>query len=313
MSLNAKIDNNIEFNVDSIFCLIELIKFYSNMFFKRLYDERYIGEFIEACKICMVSGLIHSNILIKIDNCYKTLLEIILDTIINYVIFSSNYYNQKLTTEQMNNIRRENITKEQDLIYDFLREIFPVVKNNYSNKNNIINDKKKQTIFYKNDYLNFLVEKDEKEKNKTSKNEQSLENMKEYPNYKKIYNYLIKVDKFYLNFCTFFLIKLSGYNLLLINSEKDLGQLNSEGKKFFKFNEIAGLINETISMIYEEHKILSENKLFLKLKKKNISELDYYEEVKKRIDNCNKKKKTDEKYNSVNDYIFKHILEDKNV
>ena len=313
MSLNAKIDNNIEFNVDSIFCLIELIKFYSNMFFKRLYDERYIGEFIEACKICMVSGLIHSNILIKIDNCYKTLLEIILDTIINYVIFSSNYYNQKLTTEQMNNIRRENITKEQDLIYDFLREIFPVVKNNYNNKNNSINDKKKQTIFYKNDYLNFLVEKDEKEKNKTSKNEQSLENMKEYPNYKKIYNYLIKVDKFYLNFCTFFLIKLSGYNLLLINSEKDLGQLNSEGKKFFKFNEIAGLINETISIIYEEHKILSENKLFLKLKKKNISELDYYEEVKKRIDNCNKKKKTDEKYKSVNDYIFKHILEDKNV
>ena len=66
-------------------------------------------------------------------------------------------------------------------------------------------------------------------------------------------------------------------------------------------------------MIYEEHKILSENKLFLKLKKKNISELVYYEEVKKRIDNCNKKKKTDEKYDSVNDYIFKHILEDKNV
>ena len=288
-------DNN-TFTQDSVYCLIYLLKFYNNILFKRLYPEKYIKEFIKMCELCFKTSLIYSNILINLDDCYKTILEIILDICLNYIILSSKHFDEPLSFELLNGLRNDDIKREQEIIYKFLTELFG--KN--ENKKGI------NTIFYKCDNLNFLIQKAEKEKKKARK-ESSIENNREFQKYDIIYNFLLKeTNKFYLNFTTFFIIKLSGYNKLLININVKFGERNSEVKDFLKYQDIMKLLSELTDKLYEENELLYKNKDYVKFKKKYSSESEYYEEVKKRIVVGIKKGNA---YNQVKDYIYKNIFE----
>ena len=116
-------DNN-TFTQDSVYCLIYLLKFYNNILFKRLYPEKYIKEFIKMCELCFKTSLIYSNILINLDDCYKTILEIILDICLNYIVLSSKHFDEPLSFELLNGLRNDDIKREQEIIYKFLTELF---------------------------------------------------------------------------------------------------------------------------------------------------------------------------------------------
>ena len=119
------------FNPDGVYCLIYLVKFYNNILFKKLYPEKYITQFIEVCELCKKYYLINSNILVKLDdNCYKIMLEIILDVCLNYIILSSQHFYKPLSFEQINGVRKDDIIKEQELLYNFLKDLFPKIGKN---------------------------------------------------------------------------------------------------------------------------------------------------------------------------------------
>ena len=290
------------FNPDGVYCLIYLVKFYNNILFKKLYPEKYITQFIEVCELCKKYYLINSNILVKLDdNCYKIMLEIILDVCLNYIILSSQHFYKPLSFEQINGVRKDDIIKEQELLYNFLKDLFPKIgKNDKKNLN---------TIFYKSDHLNFLTEKAEKEKKKKSRRDSSIENDKNFYYYKKIYNFLIKENKkFELNHSTFFLIKLMGYEEILTNIDSEIGRVCREMKEILKYNNIALLILETINNLKEDLKILYKDKEFLKLKKKYSHGSEYYEEVNKRIIK-DLKQSNFLSLDKTQNYIQKNILE----
>ena len=285
---------------DTVYCLIYLLKFYNDILFRRLYPEKYIQEFIKVCQLCKESYLIYSNFLIKLsDDCYKTISEIILDICLNYIILSSKHFDEPLSFEQINGVRNDDIKKEHEMIYKYLKELFQE-----KDKKKVIN-----TIFYQSDNLNFLAKKAEKEKKKSRK-DSSIEMNKEFQKYKIIYSFLLKEkNKFYLNFSTFFLIKLYSYNKLLININVKFLERNSEMKDILKYREILKLITETIQKIYKEHELLYRNKDYVKQKKKHSSESEYYEEVKKRIIIGMKSSN----YEKVEKYINKNILENDEI
>ena len=101
------------------------------------------------------------------------------------------------------------------------------------------------------EYLNFLADKDQTGK-KLSRRDSSLENIREYPNYKSIYNLLLKENKFNLNVSIYFLIKIFGYNKLLIESTIAIGQAKFKEKGLLKYNEILQLFGDTLQIMYGE-------------------------------------------------------------
>ena len=68
----------------------------------------------------------------------------------NYIIISSQHFYKPLF-EQINGVRNDEIIKEQELIYNFLLNLFPRIDKNEKKKLN--------TIFYQCDILNYLAEK----------------------------------------------------------------------------------------------------------------------------------------------------------
>ena len=93
----------------NIYCLIYFVKFYNTILFKRFYPLKYVREFVEICELCEKSCLINSNILIELDNCSKTILEIILDICLYYFTKSSKHVIKENT---------ENFIAEQEKIYN---------------------------------------------------------------------------------------------------------------------------------------------------------------------------------------------------
>ena len=144
-------------------------------------------------------------------------------------------------------------------------------------------------------------------KKKLKKDSEYIEYYKEYNNYKIINNLLFNEQKFNLNFSTFFLIKLSGYNKILMELNVRLNSAVPDIKKYLKFNELLQMIVESIEIIYNEHELLfKKNKeFFFKSKKANSTSYTYYIEIKKRIEHCFKKKE----YKQVTDYILNEIFE----
>ena len=300
-----KENNKDPFTIDTIYCLISFLKFFNNILFKRLYSDKYIDCFINICELCHKSCLINSNILIELENCQKTILEIILDICIHYMIKSSRQFDlDPLPSEEINNVRNDSIIKEQELIFDYLKYLF----DNIDRKNKDI--KKKYSIFFNNDYLRFLSENFINETKKNSKKEIDYsEYLKEFQNYKTIYNFLYNAEKFNYNFSTFFLIKLGGYNKILINQNVKFNSTIPKMKEILKFNELFKLIVEIMHIIYDEQeKLYAINKdYFFKSKKANSTSFNYYMEVKRRIENNLKNKKTVE-YPNIDNYIINEIF-----
>jgi hypothetical protein len=64
-------DDNGMITVDTIYCLIYYVKFYNTILFKRLYEKKYIENFINVCKLCNKICLINSNILVELGDFQK--------------------------------------------------------------------------------------------------------------------------------------------------------------------------------------------------------------------------------------------------
>ena len=285
-------DNNVTFTIDTIYCLINFVKFYNTILFKRFYSEKYINHFLEICELCEKSCLINSNILIEIDNNSKTILEIILDICL--------YYFTKISKKVIKE-NTDNFINEQTSIYNYLKKLFP----NINTKNKEL--KQKYTVFYNSDYLRLMSEIYLNENKKRKKDNKYGEYEKEFRNYKIIDNLLLNEDKFNLNFSTFFSIKLNGYNKILIELNVEINTTYPINKNVLKLNnDLLKLIVETLHLVYIEHELLySLNKdFFFKSKKANSTSFIYYLEVKKRIEHCLKKKD----YSSVDQYIINQIF-----
>ena len=305
--ININDDNNGLFTIDTIYCLIYFIKFYNNILFKKLYDEKYINNFINICKLCCTSCLINSNILIEVEDCSKTILEIILDICIYYVTNSTRLFFNPSSFIEINFLKKENVKKEQIAIYNFLIDLFFDKKKDDENKEK----KKKNSIFYNNDYLRFISENKNENKKLSKKDLNFLDYPKGYNNYGIINNLLMNEQKFNYNFLTFFLIKLGGYNKNLINLNVTLNKDFPEIRETFKYNDFLKLIVDTNQLIMTENELLlSLNKdYFFKSKKSNSSGYNHYNEVKKRIEQSIKKKEKSEVYNYINDEIYKNDSE----
>jgi len=308
IDINGKNENSINFNdnnglftIDTIYCLIYFVKFYNSILLKKLYPEKYIINFINICKLCCNSCLINSNILVDLENSSKTILEIIIDICLHYIIKTSKQFFDP-NPEETNNVKKESVIKEQEIIYNFLINNLFLKINNKSREN-----RQKYTIFYNNDYLRFLSDNYLNDNKKIQKKDStSLEYMKEFSNYLIINNFLLNEQKFNYNFSTFFLIKLGGYNKILMELNVNINSLIPSMKVIIKYNDLFKLIVEMMQIIYEEHEklYLLNKEFFFKSKKANSTGYIDYLEVKKRIEHCIKKKN----YSQIDQYIINEIF-----
>ena len=300
---NINDDNNL-FKIDTIYCLIYFLKFYNTILFKRFYPEDYINNFLGICELCDESCLINSNILINFGGISKTIIEIILDICMNYLIKCFKHFYEPASFEEINNIRNENIINEQNLLFNYIKKLFPVS----APKNKIKDSKQKYSIFFINDYLCLISETYLNENKKTSKKiNYEYENfLKEFSNFILINDFLKNEEKFNYSFSIFFPIKLGGYNKILIDLNVKLKGTNPQNKEILKFNDLLKLIVETMHLLFSENRQLYElnESFFFKSKRANSSSYTYYIEVKKRLEHCHKKKE----YSSVDNYIINEIF-----
>ena len=311
MTLNIGDDNKFNNNISNIiiteddetylniiYCLINFLKFYNNILFKKVYPLKYIENFVDICELCFKSCLIYYNILIEIDNftfITKTPLEIILDICIFYITLTSGKYCENLSEEE---ITKDIIIEEQRKIYEFLAKIaFPKFNNDSKNKKN------KYTIFFINDYLRYLSTTFPVNSKKKPKNDQI------YNIFTKEFNMIQNLDKLLLNepkynfsFSTFFILKCTGYKKILFELIVKVLMVNPQAKDFLKFDDVLTLIIEIIQKNYIEHEILfSKNK---NLFKKANTSYKYYAEIKKKIElNLNKNN-----YGEIDTFILNKIF-----
>ena len=285
-----------------IYCLINFLKFYHNILFKKIYSEKFIQNFVNICELCCKCGLIYSNILIEIDEdleITKTPLEIILDICVFYTTLTSNKYNENIFD---NNINKDNIIEEQKIIYELLKKIlFPNNKENNSKE-----FKKKYTIFYINDYFRLLSSNYPINEKKRPKNDPIyLEFTNEFNIYQRNEKLLLNEKKYNLNFSTFFILKCSGYKKILFELIVNIFSSNLDAKVCLKFDDILTLIIEVIQKNYNEHELLfSKNKSFFFTSKSANTSYDYYSEIKKKIENNIKKNN----YSELDTYILNTIF-----
>ena len=286
--------------IDIIFCIISFLKFYHDIFFKKTYSMEYIQNFELICDLCCKSSLIHSSILIEIDNISgitKTPLEIILDICIFYLTLTSSKYCENLAD---NDITKEEITDEQRIIYDLLNKIF-FPKFNYDSKD----ESNKYTIFFINDYLRLLSTNYPIHSNKRPKNDQFYSIfLKEFILYQNIDKIFANQQKYTFNCSTFFILKCNGYKKIIIELNVKIDFINSQLKNGLKIDEIMTLLIEVIQKNYNEHEILfSKNKNFFFSKKITSSYKDY-SEIRKKIESNLKKNN----YPEIDDFILNNIF-----
>ena len=278
-------DNNNTNYVDILICLIHFLKFYYNIFFKRIYSERFVNNFIEICNICYNSGLIYSTILIEVEensDKRKTTLEIILDICMNYIYSSSKKF---LEDTPQNDSDKEGISNAQKSVYDFILRLWPEEKSNSKDK------VKSYTIFYINDYFRYFSFTLAKEGKKKLKKDQMYNDfISEFSNLQIVDELFSRERKFNLNFTTFFIIKCNGYKQLLYNMFIKISNQNEKIKSFLKLDDLLPLITYIIRDNYSEQELLlSKYKNFFFPKTLNTP-FNQYLELKKQIENGFKKK-----------------------
>ena len=295
-----KSDSNNNY-LDIIFCLINFLKFYSNILFKKLYSSSFIQNFVDISELCCKSSLIYSNILINADedsSITKTPLEIILDICIFYTTLTSNKYCDDIPDEGIN---KDILIEEQNIIYNFLKNfLYP---KNTSNSKEI---KNKFTIFYINDCFRLLSSTYPLDGKKRPKNEPIYsEFIQEFQNYQYIEKIFSNLHKYNFNVSTFFILKCSGYKKILFELIVKVLLKDSKAKDFLKFDDILTLMIEVLQKNYNEHEILyAKNKNFFFTSKKANSSYYYYSEIKKRIENNLKKNN----YQEIDTYILNKIF-----
>ena len=284
--------------IDIIYIIINFLKFYHIILFKKLVSLKFIQNFVEVCELCCKSSLIYSNIFIEIEedsDITKTPLEIILDICIFYITFSSTKFSDN---ELNNNINKDVISEEHRIIYNLLESL--LLKNN----NNSKDLEKSHTIFYINDYFRLLSSNYPIDGKKRPKNEDIIPNfLKELNNYQNLERALLKEEKYHLNFSTFFILKCTGYKNIISELILKLST-NSQPKNLLKYNDVLTLITKIIQKNYNEHELLySKSKNFFFNSKKSNTSYTPYIEIKKRIE-FNFKQKN---YSDIETYILLKI------
>ena len=284
--------------IDIIYIIINFLKFYHIILFKKLVSQKFIQNFVEVCELCCKSSLIYSTILIDIDedsDITKTPLEIILDICIFYLTFCSTKFSDNVLN---NNINKEVIGEEHRIIYNLLESL--LLKKN----NNSKDSEKSHTIFYINDYFRLLSSNYPIDGKKRPKNEDIIPNfLKELNNYQNIERALLKEEKYYLNFSTFFILKCTGYKNILTELILKIST-NSQQKNVLKYHDVLTLIITIIQKNYIEHELLySKSKNFFFNSKKLNTSYTPYNEIKKRIE-FNFKQKN---YSDIETYILRKI------
>jgi len=278
--LNFDENNNCIFNIHLIYCLINLLKFYNTILFKKIYSKRYIDNFIDLCEILYASSLIYSNILINTKyGRTKTIVEIILDISIFYINLTSNKLLEKLLDLEYKNT----LIEQQNIIYNFIMKLFS----------------KNYTIFFINDYFRYLSTKYPNDKKKPKNEDLYIELISEFNKYQYIDIVLSNEKKFNFNFTTYFILKCNGYRKIL--SEL----FTNESKDIMKFNEILTLIIKGINKMYIEHGLLYKKDKKFFFSKQNTS-YSIYTEIRKEIEkNLNK---TNKNYNEIDTLILNKVF-----
>lgn len=273
-------NNNSIFNLHVIYCLINFLKFYNSILFKKIYSKRYIENFINLCEIIYKSSLIYSNILINADfGRTKTLVEIILDICICYINLTSKELLEKLLDEEYKNT----LIEELNIIHNFIKKLF--IKN--------------YTIFFINDYFRFLSLKYPLDKKKPKNEKIYIELISEFNKYQYIDKVLSNEKKFNFNFTTFFILKCNGYRKILQEI------FINESKEIMTFNEILALIIKGINRMYTEHEMLYKKDRKFFFIKQNTS-FSIYTEIKKEIEKNLNKNYND--YNEIDLLILNNVF-----
>ena len=287
--------------LDIILCLINFLKFYKNILYKKLYSTNFVQNFVNVCELCCQSSLIYTNILINEDEdsiITKIPLEIILDICIFYTNLTSIKYSENISDKEIN---KEEIIEQQKIIYNFLKYL--LYPNNSRNSKEI---KNKYSIFYINDYFRLLSYTYPIEGKKKPKNDPIYSEFeKEFQNYLYIEKVFSTIHKYNFNVSTFFILKCSGYKKILFELIVKVLMIDSQAKDFLKFDDILTLIIEILQRNYNEHEILySKNKNFFFTSKKANTSYCYYTEIKKRIESNLKKNN----YQEIDTYILNKIF-----
>ena len=287
--------------LDIIYCLINFLKFYNNIFFNKVYSKKFIENFVEICELCNKICLVNYNILIEIEikeyEYYslieKTPLEIILDICIFYITLTSNKYNENLFDDEIN---RDTLIEEQRIIYNFLCNLFFPKYNDDSKEK-----KNKYSIFFINDYLRFLSTTYPFNGKKKPKNDQFFSLFaKEFNIIQILDKLLFEEQKYNYNFTTFFILKGNGYKKILV--ELNI-KIDSKLKDNLKCDDALTLMMSIIQKIYLEHEILySKNKQFFFNSKKANTSYQLYSEIKKLIESNLKKNN----YLEIDNYILEN-------
>ena len=294
---SKNINNNNTF-LDIIYCSINFLIFYHDILFQKIYQENFINIFIDLSNILYNLSLIYSSILIEVEaNKGKIIIEIILDTCIYYLNSSAKKY---MEVSLDNNINKTNIANSQISIYNFLLKIFPYEMDNSKKI------RTKYTIFYIIDYFRYLSKIYQKEGEKKLKKDQIYTEFNfEFNNLQNIEKLLSKNKEFILSVSTFFIIKITGYKQLIIETISNLSKLNEKEKKFLNLGDLLTLIMREEEKIYSEKKLLySKDKNFFP-SKIDTTFCHYNKLIKIILENLNKADLNQE----IEKYILNEIYE----
>jgi len=208
--------------VYKIYCIINFIKFYHYIIFNEIKifeisnKKEFIDNLIQVIQLSSQFYITNCNQLFKIkigsNECSKTIIEIIFEIYYKYI------FNSKGSIECFKSL----LLKFDDIFYD--KEF----KNDGKN-----------SIFYANDYLKYLLT----QKKVSEKTESVLYKYKTLLYYNK--NVFKSEEKFDINFCTYFL------QLIIENEEKVKNDKNLDKKLTPR---LINFMNQLFSDILQEHK-----------------------------------------------------------
>ena len=295
------------FTIDTIFCIINFIKFYNNIIFNEnlfnlICDEKYIQNFINICLFAHKTCLINSNILIEVkisaQKITKTIVEIIFDNCFYFMIHSN--LDIKNVDKESSSIK---ITRCQEIIYNFVDKV-AIKKYINKKKGKISNDR--YSIFYINDYFRFLNSLQLEKKSKQYKNLEDDDfyksNICEFMFYPKINKLLTNENKFECNFTTFFFMKISGYKQLISDF---LVSIENDEKNSKICSLLMKLIDISHYLLNEHVELLEKNKEFFFKSTKNKTSFEKYNTVKSLVYDCIKKNSLSEVDAYIKSIIFK--------
>ena len=299
--------NNDNVQITTIYCLINLIKlFHIITFDKDLIDlfkeDKFLLLFKNILELCYNSKIIYTNYYIcpneKSSSIFKTIPEAIMDICIKLIT------SDKIKSDTNKKGYKEEIMNN-NIIMDFLYEIFLKEKHNKKDKKGKENNNKKRSLFCYNDIYRLIFSKKisniEGELNKINKDKILMEY---FPKFGKEFIKIYKIQNILLN-----KEKTFNYNFITFNVEKIYKFLTYIEQSWSFYQELSTFFDIFLTIIIKEHEILFKinRDFFFKAKSTNYNN---YNLIKNNIEaslNDRKDKKLD--YLKVKDFLEKKFIE----